>query len=130
MDVQKDLTVSVTWAQIEQAILNVLKNAFEAAAGGAAPRVVVTGKAVNDNEVMLAVEDNGTGIGGKDLDEQKVFVPGRTTKPDGSGFGLVIARNYVEMHDGELVFESAPGAGTTVTIILPRATANSGSNNA
>ena len=78
---------------------------------------------------LISVEDNGAGIGGKDLDEQKVFVPGRTTKADGSGFGLVIARNYVEMHDGELVFESEPDVGTTVTILLPRAT-GSGTNNA
>ncbi len=130
VDVQKNLSVSVTRAHIEQAVLNVLKNAFEAATGVATPRVVVTGKAANDHEIMLAVEDNGAGIGGKDLDEQKVFVPGRTTKADGSGFGLVIARNYVEMHDGELVFESEPDVGTTVTIILPRAMAGSGTNNA
>lgn len=129
-DVQKELYVSITRSQMEQAVFNILKNAFEAVAAVDTPRVVVTGKAINRNEVALAIEDNGLGIGGKDLEEQKVFVPGRTTKRGGSGFGLVIARNYVEKHDGNMVFESEPGVGTTVTIILPRAKVPSGATNA
>jgi len=123
VDVQKDLHVPVTASQIEEAIFNILDNALHAVGGKEGGRVVVTGKAINGKEVAVTVADNGPGVSARDMKEQKVFVPGRSTKRGGSGLGLVIARNYVEMHDGDLVFESAPGAGTTVTILLPRAAA-------
>jgi len=121
VDVQKELCVSVTRPHMEEAIFNIAANAFDAAARRPQPQpqVIVTGKAVNPNEVALVVEDTGPGIEPADMDE--LFTPGRTTKHGGSGFGLVIARNYVEIHDGELVVASTPGEGTTMTIVLPRA---------
>lgn len=128
IDVQKDLWVAITRAQIEEAVFNILENAVAATAGKAGRRVTVTGKAVNGSEVSLAIQDNGGGISARDLAEQKLFVPGRTTKRGGSGLGLVIARNYVEAHEGDLIFESEPGVGTTVTILLPRAKAPGAGN--
>ncbi len=118
-DVQQELSIFATGSQIEQAVFNIMANAFDAAATVEQPRVVVTGKPVNSSEVALVVEDNGPGMEPADLAE--LFTPGRTTKHGGSGFGLVIARNYVEIHDGELVAASTPGEGTTMTILLPRA---------
>lgn len=118
-DVQQELNCWATGWQIGQAFFNIMSNAFDAAAMAEQPRVVVTGKPVNSSEVALVVEDNGPGMEPADLAE--LFTPGRTTKHGGSGFGLVIARNYVEIHDGELVVASSPGEGTTMTILLPRA---------
>lgn len=122
-DLQSDLTIQVTRLQFEQAVYNILKNAYEAFSSTdktpGTSRVVITGKVLNAEEVVLTIEDNGIGIGGRDLAEQKVFVPGRTTKPDGYGLGLSIAKNYIEIHDGRMIFHSEPGKGTTVTIIMP-----------
>jgi len=124
VDVQADLTIRVTGHQFEQAVYDILMNAYEAFgdvnAPSRSPRVVVTGKALDAQDVVLTINDNGIGVGGKDLEEQRVFVPGRTTKPDGSGLGLVIAKNHIEIHDGQMIFDSEPGKGTTVTIIMPR----------
>ncbi|MCG3178264.1 MAG: Adaptive-response sensory-kinase SasA [Phycisphaerae bacterium] len=124
VDVQQGLVVYVTEPQLERAIFNVLSNAFDAAAMASQPHVVLTGKAINAGEVAIVIEDNGPGLEPAELNE--LFTPGRTTKDGGSGFGLVIARNYVEIHDGELVAASAPGEGTTMTIVLPRTISGGG----
>lgn len=124
VDVQQGLAVFVTESQIGQAIFNIMSNACDAAATASQPRVVLTGRAINAGEIALVIEDNGTGLEPAELNE--LFTPGRTTKDGGSGFGLVIARNYVEIHDGELVASSAPGEGTTMTIVLPRSLSGGG----
>lgn len=124
VDLQSDLTIQVTGHQFEQAVYNIMKNAYQSFASiddpSHGPRVVVIGKALDAEDVVLTIDDNGVGVGGKDLEEQRIFVPGRTTKHDGCGFGLAIARNYIEIHEGQMTFDSEPGKGTTVTIIMPR----------
>ena len=66
---------------------------------------------------VLEIVDNGGGFAPEAL--RQLFAPGFTTKIDGTGMGLVIAKSIVESHGGEIYVESREGVGTTVTIRLP-----------
>jgi len=99
---------------LRQAVLNLIKNGFEAVSQGGA--LTVTTRRLDDT-VEIAVTDSGPGIApevGKRLFEQFF-----TTKPQGTGLGLSISRQIVEEHGGKLRWSSAPGVGATFTISLP-----------
>lgn len=108
--------------QIEQVILNLLRNALEAAAEtrNALPAVEVATWQEGDR-VALAVTDNGPGLAGQD--PEAVFSPFYTTKAEGMGIGLSISRTIVESHGGELVAEPAPEGGARFRFHLPAAEA-------
>jgi signal transduction histidine kinase/DNA-binding response OmpR family regulator len=103
----------------EKIVLNLLSNAFKFTFdGGIAVRLwAEPGRAV------LAVSDSGVGIAATDL--PRVFerfhrVEGaRSRSHEGSGIGLALVRDLVEMHGGEVRIDSTPGQGTTVTVALP-----------
>jgi signal transduction histidine kinase len=73
----------------------------------------------DEQSVELAVADTGPGIPA-DVQEQ-IFTPFFTTKPEGegTGLGLYLCRNIVKEHGGEILVESAPGAGATFRVRLP-----------
>ena len=73
--------------------------------------------------LRIAISDNGGGIPENNL--KNLFKPFFTTKSGGTGLGLVICRQIVEMHNGTIVFESEANKGTTVRITLPLRTINS-----
>ena len=83
-------------------------------------RVAATG-----DHVTLAISDSGPGMGPEQLDRifERFYRGGRdgTTGASGSGLGLAIVKSLVDLHDGEIHVDSAPGEGTTVTVRLPRA---------
>jgi len=121
--VPEAITVDVVRHQMMMAIVNVLKNAYEALADaeGAlrAGSVTVTAEA-RGREVTIIVADTGGGLDARDLAELREFVPGRTSKKNrGTGFGLPIARRIAAAHGGALAIDSQPERGTTVTIRLP-----------
>jgi signal transduction histidine kinase len=102
--------------QIEQALINLTKNAVEAAlpTGGA----VRLRYACDADSVTIEVEDDGPGL----ATTENLFVPFFTTKPGGSGIGLVLARQIVEAHDGSLALENRRDAsGCIARIRLPLA---------
>jgi signal transduction histidine kinase len=103
--------------QINQVIMNVVLNALQAM--GSSGRVVVTTRAEADG-VALIVADEGRGIEPEHKD--RIFDPGFTTKGVGVGTGLGLSITYriVQAHGGTIDVHSEPGAGTTVTITLPR----------
>jgi signal transduction histidine kinase len=70
--------------------------------------------------VSFEVEDNGKGI--TEEEAEKAFHPFFSTKAQGTGLGLPIAKRIVESHHGRLSLESTPGKGTRVRIVLPTAT--------
>jgi signal transduction histidine kinase len=111
--------VSVCPSEIESAIFNLVSNAFDAVADGG--RVTVTVAAADDDGrlgVAWAVRDDGPGIAGEHLD--RIFEPFFTTKPPGkgTGLGLPIVRQIVDVYGGRVDVASSPG-GTTVRLWIP-----------
>lgn len=103
--------------RIRQVFINIIDNALKYTDPG--DRVAVS-SAVTENDVEITVEDTGCGISEKDLQHitDKFFKANNTRR--GSGIGLAVAKEIIEMHDGKLIIESAEGEGTTVKITLPR----------
>lgn len=103
--------------RIRQVFINIIDNALKYSDPG--DRVTVSAE-VLENEVKIIVEDTGCGISQKDLQHvtEKFFKANNTRR--GSGIGLAVVREIIEMHDGNLEIDSVEGEGTTVTIILPR----------
>jgi nitrogen fixation/metabolism regulation signal transduction histidine kinase len=109
----EDVTVSVDPDQLEQLVINLVKNAVDAA--GPAGDVAVRWSA-NSNTLRLEVLDSGPGLSGTD----NLFVPFFTTKPGGTGIGLVLCRQIAEAHDGTLTLENREdGAGCVARLELP-----------
>lgn len=112
------LTAIGEGARLEQVLVNLLQNALDAVAKRPGRRVElqVTGA---DGQVALAVRDNGPGI--PESVRAQIFDAFFTTKPDGLGLGLAIARGIVEECGGTLGVEAAEGGGTVFRIVLVRA---------
>jgi signal transduction histidine kinase len=108
--------VELDEAQIEQVLLDLVSNAIEATPAGG--RVSLAGRLTEDGErVRLLVTDTGTGITPNNMG--RVFKLFFTTKPNGTGFGLAVAKKIIERHGGTIAVASEVGAGTRFTIELP-----------
>jgi len=113
--------------QLEQVLINLIKNAIEASPQGAAVRIAIEPAAVTSAArgargpgapgVQVRVEDQGSGIAPEHL--KTIFEPFFTTKPGGTGLGLYISHDIVKRHGGALTIASEPGRGTTFTLELP-----------
>jgi len=101
-------------SQIEQALINLLKNAAEA---GGPPEGVAVRLAAVDAGHEIQVLDRGPGIPPELM--SKVLLPFYSTKRTGSGLGLALCREIVEAHGGSLRIEPREGGGTVVTCFLP-----------
>ncbi len=112
-----DLSAAADPDLIEQALINLLKNATEAVAGREGARVSLSCRDAGD-AVEIAVADNGPGLSQEARDS--LFVPFFTTKPDGSGVGLNVARQIALAHGGRLD-APATSAGTVFVLSLPAA---------
>ncbi len=123
--------------QLEQAFINLLKNAAEASAAGTkvtvaiAPRMgerTATGGPMRSRgrrqvapptttAVIATIEDQGAGIRAEDL--PALFEPFVTTKRSGTGLGLYVTHDIIKRHGGQLVVASEPGRGSQFTLELP-----------
>jgi signal transduction histidine kinase len=103
---------------IEQAMHNVVRNAMEAMPQGGTLTVGTAALSVRGQEQVLArISDSGGGIPAHQL--ERLFQPFYTTKPQGTGLGLSLARKYLRAHGGELTVDSVAGVGTRVALFLP-----------
>jgi two-component system, NtrC family, nitrogen regulation sensor histidine kinase NtrY len=109
-------------AQLRQVIHNLLQNAQDALADTAAPSIMIESEAVG-GAVRLSVTDNGSGFPEHLM--KRVFEPYVTTKPRGTGLGLVIVKKIVEEHGGEVAISNVTPHGARVTVSLPSAEARS-----
>jgi signal transduction histidine kinase len=124
-----DVSLMADQDQLEQMLINLLRNAADAAlesadtagnsvgskAASEKPKIVLTWK-LNGKDVVLTIDDNGPGL----MNPGNVFVPFYTTKPSGSGIGLVLSRQIAEAHGGSLELSNrGDQRGCRVTITLP-----------
>jgi signal transduction histidine kinase len=100
--------------QMKQALYNVIKNSLEAMKRHGILRIRTD---LDDTHVIVTFVDTGGGMSPQNL--SRVFEPYFTTKPSGTGLGLLIVRRIVREHGGELSIESTQGKGLTLTIRLP-----------
>src|SRR6266496_5190831 len=114
-ELRSDLPVlQVDRDQMKQAFYNVIKNSLEAMHRHGTLRIRTD---LADTHVIVRFVDTGGGMSAENL--SRVFEPYFTTKPTGSGLGLLIVRRIVREHGGELSIESSQGKGLTLTIRLP-----------
>jgi PAS domain S-box-containing protein len=110
-----DVTLRADADQLEQALINVLKNAVEATLEAEGELVTIRWL-TRGGMLHILIEDNGPGL----ADTGNLFVPFFTTKPGGSGIGLVLARQIAEGHGGTLELESrSEGRGARARITIP-----------
>jgi len=100
--------------QMKQAFYNVIKNSLQAMNRRGTLRIHTDR---DDTHVLISFVDTGSGMSAENLG--RVFEPYFTTKPSGTGLGLLIVRRIVREHGGELSIESSEGKGLTLTIRLP-----------
>lgn len=108
--------VSVDPRELRKAFLNLILNGLEAI-GTRGHLTVGTLYAPETRTVIVAIEDTGTGMNDETL--ARVFDLFFTTKPEGTGLGMAIARSVIDRHGGELTLQSTPGHGTRARIRLP-----------
>ena len=101
---------------IEQVVINLLKNAIEAAREVENPKIEIRAIKTNEGKTFIEVQDNGKGIKKDVLD--KIFVPFFTTKKEGSGIGLSLSRQIMRLHKGNIEVNSVVGEGTVFTLSL------------
>jgi signal transduction histidine kinase len=108
--------IEVDQLQLREAVQNILNNAYDALPDDGGKIEIAA--ADEGGFVTVDFKDNGLGIEAEAL--KRVFDPFFTTKAKGTGLGLPVCRQMVEMHGGTITIASQPGAGTTVTIRLPK----------
>ena len=119
LDIAADLPpVMADRLQIEQVLLNLVRNAMEAIAGAHNGERQIALRAWRDSPgtVEFAVSDTGPGFPSDFADD--AALPLTSTKPDGLGIGLSLCRSIAEAHGGSVLIDSNPG-GATVTLVLP-----------
>ena len=108
--------VLVEKVQVQQVLLNLMRNAIEAMHGCDRKELRVATSAVNRDMVEVSVADTGQGLSEEIAD--RLFQPFVTTKPAGMGVGLSISKRIVEAHGGEMWAEPNPGGGTVFRFTL------------
>ncbi len=111
-----NFTMLIDKTQIEQVMINLVKNAVEACQKQENPKIEVVISQPDKKVTIIEVSDNGSGIMPNAIDE--VFVPFYTTKPKGSGIGLSLCRQIINRHGGKISVESTPDTGSSFRISL------------
>jgi two-component system sensor kinase FixL len=117
--------LSIDRIQIQQVVLNLVRNAIEALADRPtdARRITVRTEAYAADGVAIRVEDNGPGVPRELVG--RIFDPFCTTKESGTGLGLAISRTIAEAHQGKLSYQDGTEGGACFVLRLPAATTRS-----
>jgi two-component system phosphate regulon sensor histidine kinase PhoR len=117
---EEPIEARINSALLEQALLNLIDNAIKYSEPGS--KIEISAQRT-DNEVIIAVRDNGCGIEQKHLPRlfERFYVvdKSRSRKLGGTGLGLAIVKHIAQVHSGTVTVESSPGIGSTFTIHLP-----------
>ncbi len=96
--------------QISQVLINLIKNSIESVQGVNNPKISIIAE-THEKQVIIKIKDNGTGIVREALD--KIFIPFFSTKKEGSGIGLALSRQIMQLHHGTISVDSTPNVSTT-----------------
>ena len=110
--------------EVQQVVLNILRNAIEAFEKTSARKIYISTQAAGSRDVQVNIRDNGPGLAPSIADDP--FRPFQTTKADGMGIGLAISRTIIDAHGGRLWAESPPGGGAVFRFSLPVGSASDG----
>jgi two-component system sensor kinase FixL len=111
--------ILVDAVQIQQVLINLVKNSIEAMEGCDEKLITITSRVLGDGGIEVSVSDTGPGIGA--AGDDVLFAPFVSGKTDGLGVGLSISRTIVEAHGGVIVADRSAGKGATFRFTLPRA---------
>lgn len=103
--------------QIQQVLLNLIRNAVEALHDRAGSEIIIESRTEPDGGALVRIMDSGPGVATEIA--ERLFQPFMTTKKEGMGVGLSICRTIVEAHGGRLWHEETPGGGATFAFTLP-----------
>ncbi|WP_440132595.1 sensor histidine kinase [Chitinophaga sancti] len=103
-------------AQLQMVLINLIRNAMDALEHTARPEIKITATMTTHNQVCIAIADNGPGIDADAIN--KIFIPFYTTKRKGSGIGLSLSQQIIQLHGGQLKVDSTSNNGTTFNVIL------------
>jgi nitrogen fixation/metabolism regulation signal transduction histidine kinase len=109
----EDIAIQADYAQVEQILINLIKNAVDALSNKKIG-IIHLKAFYADDAILIQVEDNGIGISGDIIED--IFVPFYTTKENGSGIGLSLSKQIMQNHDGTISVNSAPDKGSEFTL--------------
>jgi two-component system sensor kinase FixL len=115
-EVDPAIMVEADPVQVQQVLINLLRNAIEGSEGRPDRRLTLSARRVGA-QVEIAVADNGAGI--DPAVRPTLFDPFLSTKPGGMGIGLSICRTIVEANEGRISASDTPGGGATLTFTVP-----------
>ena len=113
-----ELKLNVDRTQIEQILINLLKNAREACSRKSDKKIQEKARKLSAGNTTLTISDNGEGILPDVLD--KIFVPFFTTKTSGSGIGLSLCKQIMTLHEGSINVKSEVGKGSSFILTFPK----------
>ena len=116
LDVAPDDQTACDRVQLQQLVVNLVRNAMEAPANGVRRQVRISGRSLGSGAYTITVEDNGPGIAAEV--EQRLFDPLVSTKADGMGLGLSICRTIVEAHRGRIRSATSALGGAAFIVSL------------
>ncbi|MEN8248193.1 MAG: ATP-binding protein [Bacteroidota bacterium] len=108
------LTINADESQVQQVLINLVKNGIEAVVDNNDGKVTVKAGIDKSLRTFIEVKDNGHGIIPEAID--KIFIPFYTTKKKGSGIGLALSRQIMQLHNGTLTVDSVEDKGTVFTM--------------
>lgn len=118
----EQLMIRVDKEQVEQVLINLLKNAIQAMGENEEmnkpKEITICAAVASDDRVVIKIADNGTGIDEEAL--KKVFIPFFTTKKSGSGIGLSLSKQIMRKHNGNISVHSVVNEGTEFMLSFPR----------
>jgi signal transduction histidine kinase len=112
----QDLKILADPDLVDQVLINLLLNAIDAVKEVDKPRITIVASVNLNNRTMIEIADNGKGIPQDILD--KIFMPFFTSKKTGSGIGLSLSRQIMQMHKGSISVRSRKGEGATFTMVF------------
>jgi two-component system nitrogen regulation sensor histidine kinase NtrY len=112
----ENLEITADRELIEMVLINLIKNAKEAIDGNNESTIELRGRIDSDHRTIIEVKDNGPGIIPEAI--ERIFIPFYTTKKNGSGIGLALSRQIMQMHNGSLTVKSEPNIYTIFTLFF------------